>query len=328
MSDDGSLKCLKMVTNCDTEKRYRQFSVYLKETFGEKVYKVTLDAGFSCPNRDGSISSGGCTFCDASGSFSQAHSNKLNIENQLETGIKTLKKRFKAKKFLSYFQAFSNTYKPVEQLETIYKSALNHKDVVGISIGTRPDCVDEKKLDLIASLGVSSGASFSENFYTCLEYGLQSIHNKTLALINRGHDYECFERAYFLAKERGINVCAHVILGLCDETKADMIETAKKLAQLKVDGVKIHLLCALKGTKLEQMYYNGEFKPLSEDEYVELVCDFLEHLHPDTLIHRIAGNGLSKIQIAPVWLSNKFETLNRIDAELVKRNSYQGFRVK
>lgn len=302
----------------NTDKRYNQYSSYLKNKFGAKVYKITLDAGFSCPNRDGTISVGGCIFCDEGGSFSQAHSNLLSIEKQVEIGIETLTNRFKAEKFMSYFQAYSNTYKPVNELKKIYDSALAHKDIVGLSIGTRPDCVDNEKLDLIAT--------YANDYYTWVEYGLQSIHNKTLKKINRGHDFDCFLKAYEKTKERGINVCVHVIFGLW-ETHDEIMETAKKLAQLEVDGVKIHMLCALENTKLAQMYFDGEIDFMSEEEYVQTVCDFLEYLPETTTIHRLAGNGLKKNLIAPRWLGAKLDCLNKIDREFVKRNSYQGVRI-
>lgn len=299
----------------NTDKRYNQFSAYLKNKFGAKVYKITLDAGFSCPNRDGTISTGGCIFCDDGGSFSQAHSNLLSIEEQVNIGAKTLHDRFKAEKFMSYFQAYTNTYKSVNELEKIYKSALNHPDVVGLSIGTRPDCVEDDKLNLISDI--------AQDYYTWVEYGLQSIHNKTLKKINRGHDFDCFLKAYERTKERGINVCTHVIFGLW-ETRDEILETAQKLAELKVDGVKIHMLCALKDTKLAKLYENKEIDFMSEEEYVNLVCDFLEILPQTTTIHRLAGNGLKKNLIAPRWLGAKLDCLNKIDRELLKRNSYQG----
>lgn len=299
----------------NTDKRYNQFSAYLKNKFGAKVYKITLDAGFSCPNRDGTISTGGCIFCDDGGSFSQAHSNLLSIEEQVNIGAKTLHERFKAEKFMSYFQAYTNTYKPVNELEKIYKSALNHPDVVGLSIGTRPDCVEDDKLNLISDI--------AQDYYTWVEYGLQSIHNKTLKKINRGHDFDCFLKAYERTKEKGINVCTHVIFGLW-ETRDEILETAQKLAELKVDGVKIHMLCALKDTKLAKLYANKEIDFMSEEEYVNLVCDFLEILPQTTTIHRLAGNGLKKNLIAPRWLGAKLDCLNKIDRELLKRNSYQG----
>lgn len=299
----------------NTDKRYNQYSAFLKQKFGVKVYKITLDAGFSCPNRDGTISTGGCIFCDEGGSFSQAHSNKLSIEEQIGAGIETLSKRFKAEKFMSYFQAYSNTYKPVKELEKIYNSSLHNDKIVGLSIGTRPDCVEDEKLDLIAS--------YKDDYYTWVEYGLQSIHDKTLKRINRGHDFDCFLRAYEKTKERGINVCVHVIFGLW-ETHDEIMQTAQKLAQLGVDGVKIHMLCALQDTKLAKMYDAGEIDFMSEEEYVNTVCDFLEYLPQTTTIHRLAGNGLKKNLIAPRWLGAKLDCLNKIDRELLRRNSYQG----
>ena len=314
MTTKKTNKNSKMLFN-NTDKRYNQFSAYLKNKFGAKVYKITLDAGFSCPNRDGAISTGGCIFCDDGGSFSQAHSNLLSIEEQVNIGAKTLHNRFKAEKFMSYFQAYSNTYKPVNELENIYKSALHHPDVVGLYIGTRPDCVDEDKLNLISDI--------AQDYYTWVEYGLQSIHDKTLKKINRGHNFDCFLKAYEKTKGKGINVCTHVIFGLW-ETRDEILETAQKLAELKVDGVKIHMLCALKDTKLAQLYANKEIDFMSEEEYVNLVCDFLEILPPTTTIHRLAGNGLKKNLIAPRWLGAKLDCLNKIDRELLKRDSYQG----
>lgn len=297
-----------------TDKRYNQYSEHLKQKFGVKVYKVTIDAGFSCPNRENNR--GGCIFCDESGSFSQAHSSLLSVEDQLKTGIETLSKRFKAKKFMSYFQAYTNTYKPVRELENIYKSALNHEDVVGISIGTRPDCVDDDKLKLISDI--------SKDYYTWIEYGLQSSKNETLKLINRGHDFECFLKSYEKTKSYGINTCVHVILGLPAETHEDMIKTASELAKLKVDGVKIHMLCVLKDTKLEKLYEQGKIHLLSEQDYISTVVDFLEILSPDTTIHRLAGNGLKKELIEPRWIGKKLDTLNKIDRLFESRNSYQG----
>ena len=286
----------------------------MKQKFGVKVYKVTIDAGFSCPNRENN--KGGCIFCDESGSFSQAHSSLLSVENQLLTGIETLSARFKAKKFMSYFQAYTNTYKPVNELEKIYKSALNHKDVVGISIGTRPDCVDDDKLKLISDI--------SKDHYTWIEYGLQSSKDETLKFINRGHDFNCFLKAYEKTKEYGINTCVHVILGLPNETHDDMMKTAQELAKLEVDGVKIHMLCVLQDTKLAKLYEQGKITLLSEQDYITTVVDFLEVLPSKTTIHRLAGNGLKKELIEPRWIGKKLDTLNKIDKEFEKRNSFQG----
>ena len=300
----------------ETNKRYYQFSEYLKTKFGKKVYKITLDAGFSCPNRDGTISSGGCIFCDDGGSFSRAHSSLLSVRDQVYTGVKTLGERFKAQKFMSYFQAYSNTYKPVDELKKIYDESLCHPDVVGISIGTRPDCVDEQKLDLIAS--------YTENYETWVEYGLQSMHDRTLKFINRGHDFETFLKAFQETKKRGIKTGVHVILGLPGETKRDMLETVKMLADIGADGVKFHCLCIFPNTKLYDLYNQGSIKLFEEDEYIDIACDCLELLPSDTTIHRLGGNGLQAIKVAPKWLNKKFEILNRIDRELDERNSYQG----
>lgn len=299
------------------KKSYNQYSNFLKEKFGAKVYKITIDAGFSCPNRDGTISNCGCIFCDDGGSFSQAHSNRLSIEEQVKIGAETLKNRFKAEKFMSYFQAFSNTYKPVGELEKIYRASLTHPDIVGLSIGTRPDCIDEDKLKLISS--------FTPDYYTWIEYGLQSVHDKTLLKINRGHDYKCFLEAYDKTKKAGINICLHVILNLF-ETYDEMMETAKTIAKLEPEGVKIHMLCALEGTKLAELYQKGEIDFMSEDEYVNTVCDFLEYLPPSTTIHRLAGNGLRTELIAPRWIGKKLDTLNRIDREFERRGSWQGIK--
>ncbi len=288
--------------------KYYPFSTYLKDKFGEKVYKITLDAGFTCPNRDGSISNIGCVFCDDGGSFSKAHSRFLSIPEQIEVGVENQHARFGANKFMAYFQAFSNTYKPVNELEKIYNEAVSHPKIVGLSIGTRPDCVDTEKLDLIAS--------FVPKYETWIEYGLQTIHDKSLLWMNRGHDYKCFEKAYLETKKREIKVCAHVILGLPNETKEDMLKTAKRLSELEVDGVKFHALCVMPNTPLEKMYNNGEINLLTEDEYVDILCEFLKILPENTIIHRLCGNGYSKTMIAPLWLNNKWETHNKINAKL------------
>lgn len=298
-----------------TDKRYNQFSEYLKNKFGAKVYKITIDAGFSCPNRDGTISKEGCIFCDDSGSFSQAHSPNLSIREQVNTGAETLSKRFKAKKFMSYFQAYTNTYKPVNELEKIYRESLCRDDIVGLSIGTRPDCVDNEKLKLISD--------FTKEYYTWIEYGLQSVHDKTLKKINRGHDYDCFLRAYEKTKENGINVCLHLILDLF-ETYEEMMETAQTVARLEPEGVKIHMLCVLSETKLAQMYEQGDIKFMTEEEYVKTVCDFMEYLPTKTTIHRLAGNGLRTELIAPRWIGKKLDILNKIDREFIVRDSWQG----
>lgn len=303
----------------NTNKRYNRFSDHLKNLYGVKVYKVTLDAGFTCPNRDGTISNEGCVFCDNGGSFSQLYPSNISVKEQLDLGITLAIDKYKAEKFLAYFQAYSNTYKPVNELKIIYDEALSHEDVIGMSIGTRPDCVDEEKLDLISD--------YTKKHYIWLEYGLQSIHDRSLKFINRGHDFAAFVNALKNTQKRNINVCAHVILGLPNETKQDMLETAKVLGDLVVNGVKIHLLCVLNNTRLAKLYFQGKIPMMEEDEYVETVCDFLELLPPSVTIHRLAGNGLKPNMLAPGWLSKKFIVLNKIDKLLEERNSFQGSKL-
>lgn len=292
------------------------FSDFLKSKFGQKVYKVTLDAGFSCPNRDGTLSSDGCIFCDDSGSFSRLYSASLPIEEQLIVGMRKIKDRYHAKKFLAYFQAYTNTYKPVMELKQIYDKVFID-DVVGMSIGTRPDCVDEEKLDLIASYN-------NNNRFIQIEYGIQSVHDKTLKFINRGHDFACFEKACRLSKERGLTVCAHVILGLPNETYEDMMQTAKTLASMGIDGIKIHMLAVMEGTKIHKLFNKNKISLMSEDEYIQTVCDFLEYLPPDMVIQRLAGNGKREIRIQPRWLGKKLELVGKMEKEFERRASKQG----
>ena len=300
------------------DKYFLSFGDYLKKLFGEKVYKVTLDAGFSCPNRDGTLSRDGCIFCDDTGSFSRLYSNSLSVNEQLVTGIQKIKERYHAKKFLAYFQAYTNTYRPVNELKELYDSVFT-EDIVGMSIGTRPDCVDEEKLDLISSYNVN-------NRFIQVEYGIQSVHNRTLKLINRGHDFECFQKACALSKERNLKICAHVILGLPNETHEDMMQTAKTLAAMKIDGIKIHMLAVMEGTKIHKMFLNGEINLMSEEEYISTVCDFLEYLPPDTVIQRLAGNGKREFRIQPKWLGKKLELIGKIEKEFERRGSLQGFK--
>ncbi len=301
--------------NTKINTRYYKFSKYLEEKFGTKVYKITLDAGFSCPNRDGTISSEGCIFCDEQGSFSLSHSSLLPIREQVKEAIRNLPARYNAKKFLAYFQAYTNTYGSLNFLKKTYDEAFSDDRIVGISIGTRPDCVDIKKIKLISTYP-----------NPWIEYGLQSVHNKTLKLINRGHDFETFLRSYELTKKFDIKVCVHVILGLPDETYDDMIQTALTLQKLRPDGVKFHVLTVLRGTKLHELYLQNKLKLMSEDEYCNILCDFLELLPPDTTIHRTAGTGLIDELIAPLWVKNKFETQNKIDLFLFERQTHQGFK--
>ena len=294
------------------EKRYYPFSKYLTDTFSKKVYKITLDGGFGCPNRDGTISKGGCIFCDEVGSYSRC-TDKKTIKEQIEASIELLTRKFKAELFMAYFQSYSNTYAPVEVLKKTYDSVFEFDKIVSLSIGTRPDCVDSDKLDLI-----------SKYPHPWIEFGLQSAHNETLKLINRGHDFECFKNAVIETKKRGIKVCAHIILGFPNETRAMMLETAIKLAELNIDSIKIHMLTILKDSPLAKIYEKEKFYLMTMEQYAEIVCDILEILPDTTSIQRIAGTGYSETTLEPKWVNRRFEILNYIDKILVQRNSNQG----
>ena len=300
-------------------KLYNDYSSYLRQRYGCKVYRIGLDAGFSCPNRDGTRGEGGCLYCNNEASRSAYTNPSDNIATQLENRINYLKKTRRAAKFIAYFQAFTNTYAPVNKLKVIYDNVLVCGDIVGISIGTRPDAVDDDKLKLISS--------YLDKYEVWIEYGLQSIHDRTLKFINRGHSYDEFLNTFENTKKYGIPVCVHVILGLPGETKNDMIETARRLTELKADAVKIHLLHVLKDSPLEILHSEDKIKLFTQDEYVDIVCDFLENLSPDIIVQRLTGEGAGPNHIAPAWALDKIGTINRIREELTKRKSYQGYKL-
>ncbi len=296
-------------------KRYNDFNTYLRDIFGCRVQKITIDAGFSCPNRDGKITTGGCIYCNDRGSGSGARARGLSITEQIVQGKEALAKRYKAKKFIAYFQAFSNTYAPIDRLKSLYEEALAVDDVVGLSIGTRPDCVDEPILALLQQYGI--------NTLVWIEYGLQSAHDATLALINRGHDFKCFAQAVDATRNRGIKICAHVILGLPQENKKHMLATADAIADLGIDGIKLHLLYIIKGTRLAGLYGQGAYKCLEQQEYVDLVCDFLERIPQDMVVQRLTGDPHQQELVAPMWSLKKTETIALIQATMDARDSWQ-----
>jgi hypothetical protein len=296
--------------------RYTDFNTYLRRRFGCRVQKITLDAGLGCPNRDGTLSSGGCIYCNPRGSGTGAHAQGISISEQMRQGKAFLGRRYKARKFIAYFQSYTNTYAPVETLRRLYDEALAAENVVGLSVGTRPDCVDAGILDLLQG--------YRDEYLVWIEYGLQSAHDATLAAINRGHDFQAFVRAVADTRRRGIRICAHVILGLPNETRADMLETARRLADLPVDGLKIHLLYVVKGTPLEQLYRQQRYRCLEQDAYVELVCDFLERIPADMVIQRLTGDPHSEELVAPSWALNKRQTLQMIRDRLEERDTWQG----
>lgn len=299
-------------------KPYQLFSEHLKKRFGVRVHKISVDAGFGCPNRAGQRSGAGCLFCDPGGSGAVGIERQASIAVQIEQGKEVMTRKYKAGKFMAYFQPFSNTLAPVDQLRSLYDQALAVDDVVGLAVGTRPDCAPSDVLDLLGE--------YHQSTYFWLELGLQSSHDRTLNRIQRGHDYATFAEAYSQAKARELNICVHVILGLPGESRDDMLATADILAELKVDGVKLHLLHVLKNTPLGQMYAEHKIEMLDMDEYVELVVDVVERLPRQTLIHRLTGDGPRDQLLAPLWSLKKWEVLNAIDAEFARRGSCQGDR--
>jgi len=298
-------------------KRYNDLNTYLRSIFGCRVQKISIDAGLSCPNRDGTISTEGCIYCNARGSGTGAHAEGFTITEQLLKGKQFLSKRYKAKKFIAYFQSFSNTYATPRHLKNIYEEALAVDDIVGLSIGTRPDCVDETILSLLQSYG--------KDYLVWIEYGLQSAFDSTLAIINRGHDFQCLKNAVAATqKKKEIKICAHVILGLPGENKTMMLETAKIISHMGIDGIKLHLLYVIKGTKLETLYRKGRYRCLEQQEYVDLVCSFLELIPEGMVIQRLTGDPHHEELVAPDWSLKKRETLSLIASALEKRDSWQG----
>ncbi len=296
--------------------RYNDLNSYLRGIFGCRVQKITIDAGLNCPNRDGTISYGGCIYCNARGSGTGAHAEGMSVTEQLMAGKTKLSKRYKAEKFIAYFQSFSNTYAPLNRLKSLYEEALAVDGVVGLSIGTRPDCVTPEVLNLLQG--------YAGHYLVWIEYGLQSAKDKTLAAINRGHDVQCFIDAVQATQRRGINICAHVILGLPNETRADMLQTASLIAKLGIDGLKLHLLYVIKGTRLEELYRRRRYRCLKQPEYVDLVCDFLERIAPQTVIQRLTGDPHPHELVAPRWALQKAQTLSQIRETLIQRDSWQG----
>jgi uncharacterized protein len=299
-------------------KRYNTFSEELKQLFGCKVQRISVDAAFSCPNRDGSLNSDGCIFCGGNGSGSYGIRRDLTISAQLEDGKEVMRRKYHAHKFIAYFQAYSNTYATVDRLRELFDEALSVSDVTGLIVATRPDCLPDAILDFLQEL--------SRQTYLWLELGMQSMYDRSLELINRRHDHSCTVDAVQRAKLRGLRVCVHIILGLPGETRDEMLAMAGELNRLGVDGVKLHLLHVMKGTVLADMYGRGEVMVLGRDEYTGLVCDFLELLDPSVLIHRLTGDGGHDNLIAPLWSLKKFEVLNLIDAEMERRGTRQGIR--
>lgn len=301
---------------------YNSVNTYFKKRFGAKIYKIALDGGMTCPNRDGTIDKRGCIFCSEGGSGDFAEHFNSDMTSQIDNAISFLKSSKYGKpkntgsKYIAYFQSYTNTYAPVEYLRKIFTQAIAHTDIVALSIATRPDCLDD---DIIALL-----AELNDIKPVFVELGLQTIHEHTAEYIRRGYSLKVFEDAFRRLKDHKLEVIVHMIIGLPGENKADMLATAAYLADLHIDGIKLQLLHVLKNTDLAEDYNKGLFSTLSLDEYCDIVVSIVEILPPDTVIHRITGDGPKNILIAPLWSSNKKVVLNSITNTFRQRNTFQG----
>lgn len=297
-------------------KNYHTLDYELKKYFGEKTIKLSINGGFTCPNRDGTLSKNGCIFCSEKGSGDFAGNVDSSINKQIADQISLLSKKWKSSTYIAYFQSYTNTYDTVKNLQKKYFEALNVKNVKGIAIATRPDCINEDIAKLLSQI--------NEKTYLWVELGLQTIHESTAKLIRRGYDLEVFNEAVKLLNKYNIKVVVHLILGLPGEKRNDILESVKYISTKKIWGVKLHLLHILKNTDLEKFYHQTNFKILSQEEYVNLVCDCLELLSENIVIHRVTGDGKRSELIEPMWSLNKLQVLNDIDYEFLRRNSYQG----
>ena len=301
-----------------TARRYSAFGQYMKDLYHEPVYKVNVDAGFTCPNRDGSVATGGCIYCNNDSFRPTACTSSASLREQIEKGIPYLRSRYGAKKFIVYFQPYTNTYAQVDVLERLYRDALDNPGVVGIAVGTRPDCVDEEKIALLEALASDS--------FVLVEYGLQSVYDKTLEFINRGHDYARFKSAVALTAGRGIHIGAHIILGFPTESREQMLGMAGELSNLPIEFLKIHQLQVVKDTALADLYAGKPFATFGYHEYIEMLADFLERLSPHIVLQRLFAAAPDEILIAPVWNKTRSELLRDLDAFMEQRGSYQGKR--
>lgn len=297
-------------------KRYHTLNYFLRNKFGEKVFKISLDAGFSCPNRDGTISAGGCLFCSERGSGDYAGDRNYSITDQFEHIKGMMKKKWKSGKYIAYFQAYTNTYASVEELREKYEEAVSQEGVVALAIATRPDCIDEKILDLLQE--------YNERVYTWVELGLQTINENTAKVINRGYSLDIFEDSLNKLRQRNIDVVAHTIFGLPGETDEDMMSTIKYLSKKDITGIKIHLLHLIKGTPIVDLYDRGELEMLTQDRYIKLICNAITKLPPEVVIHRLTGDAPRNLLIEPMWSLKKWEVLNAIDDTLEENHLYQG----
>ncbi len=287
---------------------YLSFNKYLKDKFGQKVYKISLDGGFTCPNRDGKTGTRGCIFCSKGGSGDFAESREMSITEQIENGKKRVEKKIKSGKYIAYFQAFTNTYAPIEILRQKYEEAINHPDIVALSIATRPDCLGDDVLRLLDEMNKIKPVF--------VELGLQTIHQKSAKYIRRGYDLSVYDKAVRDLKKIGVNVVVHVILGLPNESENDMLETVKYVCESGANGIKLQLWHVIDGTDLAKDYEKGLFKTLEFDEYVNLIVKCVKIIPKDIVIHRLTGDGAKKDLIAPLWSADKKRVLNAINKAL------------
>jgi len=309
-----------MFKNTIDNKRYYTLNCYYKKLYNSKVCKISLNANFSCPNKDGTVGYGGCIFCSKLGSGDFAGDVTLDLVSQFNQIKEVMSKKWPETKYIGYFQANTNTYADVNTLKKYYETILNLDNVIGINISTRPDAISDDVLEYLGELNKKTDLT--------IELGLQSIHDKTLKYINRGHDLKCFEDCFYRLKKNNIKVVVHIINGLPYETKEMMIDTVKYLNSLNIDGIKIHMLHILNNTKLKDLYFKEHFHVLSKEEYIDIVINQLEYLNEDIVIHRITGDPDVKDLVEPNWLVKKFCVLNDIDKEMVRRNTYQGIKSK
>lgn len=298
--------------------RYNSFGSYLKKRFGRTVHKVNIDAGFTCPNRDGTVGVGGCIYCNNDSFRPNSCKPSMSVREQVRKGITYLKKRFKAERFIAYFQPYTNTYAPVAELERLYREALDESSVIGLAIGTRPDCVDEEKLMLLEDL--------AKDYFILIEYGLQSIYDKTLSFINRGHDYKTFLKALDMTVGRGIEIGVHVIVGFPTETRQEMLAMAEEISLLPIHFLKIHQLQIIKNTVLADIYSERAFHVFGYIEYLNFLVEFIERLSPKIVLQRLFATAPDEILIAPRWDRNRNEILRDLERLLEEYNTYQGHR--
>lgn len=285
--------------------QYYSLNKYLRDTFGDKIYKLSLNAGFTCPNRDGKLGTKGCIFCSAGGSGDFAESSSLSITQQIERGKERVAKKIKSGKYIAYFQAYTNTYAPVEILKSKYMEAVNHKDIVALSVATRPDCLGGDVLKLLDEINKIKPVF--------VELGLQTIHERTARYIRRGYTLDVYDKAVSDLKKIGVNTVVHLILGLPGETKQDMLDSVKYVCESGIDGIKLQLLHVLKNTDLEKDYAQGKFKTLEMDEYLDILKSCVDIIPDNIVIHRLTGDGAKKDLISPLWSADKKKVLNAIN---------------